>query len=150
MNPVAATNAFSGNFANNGHRNSIQLSNLCTMYRNAISKITFNIPQWNEILSKFGIRGTLDYQRETWKGLENKWGLSGLISAIGPGLAGGVGGVFFHVVILPSLHHHDDVIKWKHFPLHWPLCGEFTGHRWIPHTKATDAELSCFLWSTPK
>ena len=27
------------------------------------------------------------------------------------------------------------------------LCGEFTGPRWIPHTKASDAELSCFLWS---
>ena len=20
-------------------------------------------------------------------------------------------------------------------PRHWPLCGEFTGHRWNPHTK---------------
>ena len=28
-----------------------------------------------------------------------------------------------------------------------PLCKEFTGHRWIPHTKASDAELWCFLWS---
>ena len=28
-----------------------------------------------------------------------------------------------------------------------PLCGEFTGDRWIPHTKASDAELWCFLWS---
>ena len=28
-----------------------------------------------------------------------------------------------------------------------PLCGEFTGNRWIPHTKARDAELWCFLWS---
>ena len=27
-----------------------------------------------------------------------------------------------------------------------PLCGEFTGPRWIPHTKASDAELWCFLW----
>ena len=27
------------------------------------------------------------------------------------------------------------------------LCGEFTGHRWIPRTKASDAELWCFLWS---
>ena len=27
------------------------------------------------------------------------------------------------------------------------LCGEFTGCRWIPHTKASDAELWCFLWS---
>ena len=28
------------------------------------------------------------------------------------------------------------------------LCGEFTGPRWILHTKASDAELWCFLWST--
>ena len=27
------------------------------------------------------------------------------------------------------------------------LCGEFTGHRRILHTKASDAELWCFLWS---
>ena len=25
---------------------------------------------------------------------------------------------------------HDDVIKWKHFLHHWPLCREFTSHRW--------------------
>ena len=31
-----------------------------------------------------------------------------------------------------------------------PLCGEFTGHRWIPLTKASDAELWCFLWSVPQ
>ena len=30
------------------------------------------------------------------------------------------------------------------------LCGKFTGHRWIPLTKATDAELWCFLWSVPE
>ena len=29
-------------------------------------------------------------------------------------------------------------------------CREFTGYRWIPHTKARDAELWCFLWSEPK
>ena len=28
--------------------------------------------------------------------------------------------------------------------------GEFTGHRSIPHTKASDAELWCFLWSAPE
>ena len=28
-----------------------------------------------------------------------------------------------------------------------PLWGEFAGHRWIPLTKASDAELWCFLWS---
>ena len=27
------------------------------------------------------------------------------------------------------------------------LCGEFTGPRWIPRPKASDAELWCFLWS---
>ena len=27
------------------------------------------------------------------------------------------------------------------------LCGEFTGRRWIPHTKVSNAELWCFLWS---
>ena len=28
-----------------------------------------------------------------------------------------------------------------------PLWGEFTGHRWIPLTKASGAELWCLLWS---
>ena len=28
------------------------------------------------------------------------------------------------------------------------LCGEFTGPRWIPRTKASDAQLWCFLWCT--
>ena len=45
---------------------------------------------------------------------------------------------------------HYDVIKWKHFPRYWPLWGEFTGDRWIPLTKASDAELWCFLWSVPQ
>ena len=27
------------------------------------------------------------------------------------------------------------------------LCGEFNGPRWIPRTKASDAELWCLLWS---
>ena len=30
------------------------------------------------------------------------------------------------------------------------LCGEFTGDRWIPRTKASGAELWCFLWSAPE
>ena len=30
-----------------------------------------------------------------------------------------------------------------------PLCGEFTGYRWIPGTKSSDAELWCFdPWSS--
>ena len=31
-----------------------------------------------------------------------------------------------------------------------PLCREFTGPRWIPRTKASDAELWYFLWSAPE
>ena len=42
---------------------------------------------------------------------------------------------------------HDDVIKWKHFPRYWPFVREFTGRRWIPRTKASDAELWCFFLS---
>ena len=45
---------------------------------------------------------------------------------------------------------HDDAHKWKHFPRYWLLCEEFTGHRWIPLTKASDAELSCSLWPVPE
>ena len=39
--------------------------------------------------------------------------------------------------------------KFIHFPYNWPLWGEFTGHRWIPLTKASDADLRCFRWSAP-
>ena len=31
-----------------------------------------------------------------------------------------------------------------------PLCGEFTGHRWILRTKASDAKLWSFLWFVPE
>ena len=31
-----------------------------------------------------------------------------------------------------------------------PLWGESIGQRWIPLTKASDAELWCFLWSAPE
>ena len=30
------------------------------------------------------------------------------------------------------------------------LCEEFTSHRRIPRTKASDTELWCFLWSVPE
>ena len=41
---------------------------------------------------------------------------------------------------------HDDVIKWNKIRVTGHLCEEFTGHRWIPRTKASDAELWCFLF----
>ena len=40
--------------------------------------------------------------------------------------------------------------KWKHFCVTVPLWGECTGHRWIPLTKASDAEVWCFLWPAPE
>ena len=37
---------------------------------------------------------------------------------------------------------NDDVIKWKHFLCFTcPLCGEFTGRRWIPLTKSVKRSL---------
>ena len=41
----------------------------------------------------------------------------------------------------------DDVIKWKHFPRYWPFVRGIHRSRWIPRTKASDAELWCFLSS---
>ena len=56
-----------------------------------------------------------------------------------------------HRTCRPRGHYfHDDVIRCKHFPRHWPFCGEFTGHWWIPLTKARDAGLWCFLFSAPE
>ena len=45
---------------------------------------------------------------------------------------------------------HDDVMKWNHFPRYWPFVWEIHRSRWIPRTKATDAELWCFLWPVPE
>ena len=51
-----------------------------------------------------------------------------------------------------SLHvdYHMNMMtssNWNIFRVTGHLCGEFTGHRWIPRTKTSDAELWCFLWS---
>ena len=39
---------------------------------------------------------------------------------------------------------HSDVIKWNLFSVTGPLWGKSTGHRWLPITKASDAEFWCF------
>ena len=39
---------------------------------------------------------------------------------------------------------------WNIFRVTGPLWGESTGDQWIPLTKASDAELLCFLWSAPE
>ena len=53
---------------------------------------------------------------------------------------------WFNPIQHRSLCNHYDVIKWKHFPCYWPFVREFIGPRWIPRTKASDAELRCFLY----
>ena len=45
---------------------------------------------------------------------------------------------------------HDDVFKWKHFPRYWPSVRGIHRSPGIPRTKASDAELWCFLWSAPE
>ena len=60
-------------------------------------------------------------------------------------------------------HHYGTVVGYNsvnrfmmtssngnNFRVTGPLCGEFSGHRWIPLTKASDTELWCFLWSVPE
>ena len=44
-----------------------------------------------------------------------------------------------------STPFHDDVIKWKHFPRYLPFVRGIHRWRWIPRTKAINAELWCFL-----
>ena len=47
------------------------------------------------------------------------------------------GGVYYHEI-------HYDVTKWKHFPRYWSFV--VGGHRWIPVTKGSDAELCVFFY----
>ena len=46
-------------------------------------------------------------------------------------------------------HHYQSMMTSSNgniFGVTSPLCRQFTGHGWIPRTKASDAELWCFLW----
>ena len=46
---------------------------------------------------------------------------------------------------LNSFTPHDDVIKWKLFRITGPLCGELTGHRWIPLTRPVTRSFDVFF-----
>ena len=53
------------------------------------------------------------------------------------------------IVIAPGLFHYFFILQRSNgniFLVTGHFCGEFTGPRWIPCTKASDAELWCFLW----
>ena len=44
---------------------------------------------------------------------------------------------------IKRIQHHDDVIKWKHFPRYSPFVRGTTGHRWIPLCGALMFSLIC-------
>ena len=46
---------------------------------------------------------------------------------------------------IEKLREHDNVIKWKLFQRYWLFVRGIHRSRWIPRTKASDAELWCFL-----
>ena len=54
--------------------------------------------------------------------------------------------ISFSIHLFPSLLHMMTSWNGNIFRVTGHLCGEFTGPRWIPHTKASDAEHWCFLW----
>ena len=66
------------------------------------------------------------------------------------------------MMVQVTLHAHISATRWftrcvfmmtssngNIFRVAGPLWGEFTCHRWIPLTRASDAELWWFLWSAP-
>ena len=58
----------------------------------------------------------------------------------------GTGILYIYMVLKPMMTSSNGNI----FRVTGPLCGEFTGHRWIPRIKASDAELCSFLSSVPE
>ena len=62
----------------------------------------------------------------------------------------------FNIVYIKHIHWYKNIYAMMTssngniFRVTGPLCGEFTGHRWIPRTNASDAELWCFLWYAPE
>ena len=69
--------------------------------------------------------------------------------------------IFWQRFLIYELYFHERTFVWifwlqncdfmmtssngEFFNVTGPLCGEFTGHQWIPHTKASDAELHVFF-----
>ena len=68
-------------------------------------------------------------REQMWHGIENK-----LLRLLNP-----VTETIFALVMMTSSNGNI-------FRVTGPLCGESTGHRWIPLTKASDAELLCFFY----
>ena len=58
--------------------------------------------------------------------------------------------------VVMIIHSREQRVLSSGLPYTWwrhemeTFSAEFTGHRWIPRTKASDAMLWCFLWSVPE
>ena len=83
-------------------------------------------------------------KRAIWSSTSHQWGISrNWCHPITPG------------IITSKCYHGEMQVTMMTssngniFRITGPLWGEFTGHRWIPRTKASDAELWCFLWYAP-
>ena len=83
---------------------------------------------FDDVIRQFHIRFDLDYRIIIWE--YRAWPI-------------------FYVVI-NLLHNMMMSSNGNIFRVTGPLWGEFTGHRSIPLTKASDAELWCFVWSKPE
>ena len=57
-----------------------------------------------------------------------------------------LGPYHYHHIYTCKSSKHDDVIKCKHCPRYWPFVWGIHRSLWIPHTKASDAELWCFFY----
>ena len=72
--------------------------------------------------------------------LRNNWdyfSTTGYVKAVS-----GLSGYCWNILTLMMTSSNGNI-----FRVTGHLCGEFTGLRWIPRTKASDAEFWCFLWS---
>ena len=49
------------------------------------------------------------------------------------------------LILAKSLGEHDDVIKWKHFRVTGPLCGEFTGPGEFPTQRPVARNFDVFF-----
>ena len=58
--------------------------------------------------------------------------------------------IFYISSLIYKQHHMMTSWNGNSFRVTESLWVEFTGHRWIPLTKASDAELWCFLGSAPE
>ena len=56
----------------------------------------------------------------------------------------------YSIWCVPGMHSKMTSSNGNIFRVTGPLCREFTGHRWIPRTKASDTELWCFFLSAPE